>query len=104
MTDVVTPGPHRTAPHVAAGVRRRPARRPVHPVSDDAATATLEAAWAAEIRTFNTAPHYGAFLAGRPPRHVRAVHQGRKPAGADGQAMSTAPRPSTGHYSLHSPQ
>jgi len=45
------------------------------PVGEDAARATLEAAWAAGIRTFDTAPHYGAglserrfgeFLAGRP--------------------------------------
>jgi D-threo-aldose 1-dehydrogenase len=44
------------------------------PVSGDVAAATLEAAWAAGIRTFDTAPHYGvglseqrigAFLAGR---------------------------------------
>jgi D-threo-aldose 1-dehydrogenase len=45
------------------------------PVSDDQAAATLEAAWAAGIRAFDTAPHYGVglseqrigrFLAGRP--------------------------------------
>jgi aryl-alcohol dehydrogenase-like predicted oxidoreductase len=45
------------------------------PVGDDAAAATLEAAWAAGIRAFDTAPHYGvglserrlgAFLATRP--------------------------------------
>jgi D-threo-aldose 1-dehydrogenase len=45
------------------------------PVDDDAALATLDAAWAAGIRAFDTAPHYGAglsesrlgrFLAGRP--------------------------------------
>jgi D-threo-aldose 1-dehydrogenase len=45
------------------------------PVGEDAARATLEAAWAAGIRAFDTAPHYGvglsehrlgAFLAGRP--------------------------------------
>jgi D-threo-aldose 1-dehydrogenase len=44
------------------------------PVSDDQAAAALEAAWAAGIRAFDTAPHYGAglseqrigrFLAGR---------------------------------------
>jgi D-threo-aldose 1-dehydrogenase len=44
-------------------------------VADDAARATLEAAWAAGIRAFDTAPHYGVglserrigqFLAGRP--------------------------------------
>ena len=45
------------------------------PVSDDQAAAALEAAWAAGIRAFDTAPHYGAglseqrlgrFLGGRP--------------------------------------
>lgn len=45
------------------------------PVSDEVAAATLQAAWDAGIRTFDTAPHYGAglserrigdFLAGRP--------------------------------------
>src|SRR5580700_3289410 len=45
------------------------------PVDDDAAAATVEAAWAGGIRTFDTAPHYGlglserrlgAALAGRP--------------------------------------
>ena len=45
------------------------------PVSDEAAAATLEAAWDAGIRAFDTAPHYGVglserligdFLAGRP--------------------------------------
>ncbi len=45
------------------------------PVSDDAATETLGAAWEAGIRAFDTAPHYGVglserrigdFLAGRP--------------------------------------
>jgi D-threo-aldose 1-dehydrogenase len=45
------------------------------PVSDDQAAAVLEAAWAAGIRAFDTAPHYGAglseqrlgrFLGGRP--------------------------------------
>jgi D-threo-aldose 1-dehydrogenase len=45
------------------------------PVSDDQAAAALEAAWAAGIRAFDTAPHYGVglseqrigrFLAGRP--------------------------------------
>ena len=56
-------------------------------VSDDAALETLEAAWSAGIRAFDTAPHYGAglseqrfgrFLAGR-PRHeyVLATKVGR---------------------------
>jgi D-threo-aldose 1-dehydrogenase len=44
-------------------------------VDDDVARATLEAAWASDVRCFDTAPHYGvglseerigAFLAGRP--------------------------------------
>jgi D-threo-aldose 1-dehydrogenase len=34
-------------------------------VSDEAAQATLEAAWAAGIRTFDTAPHYGVGLSER---------------------------------------
>jgi D-threo-aldose 1-dehydrogenase len=47
------------------------------PVSEQDARATLEAAWAAGIRAFDTAPHYGAglseqrlgaFLAGQPRR------------------------------------
>src|SRR5262245_7717029 len=45
------------------------------PVDEDAALATLDAAWTAGIRAFDTAPHYGVglserrlgrFLAGRP--------------------------------------
>jgi D-threo-aldose 1-dehydrogenase len=45
------------------------------PISDEAAAATLQAAWDAGIRAFDTAPHYGVglserrigdFLAGRP--------------------------------------
>ncbi len=49
------------------------------PVSDETAAETLAAAWAAGIRTFDTAPHYGAglserrigeFLAGRPRDEV----------------------------------
>src|ERR1700752_4985678 len=32
------------------------------PVSDDQAAATLEAAWAAGIRAFDTVPHYGVGL------------------------------------------
>jgi D-threo-aldose 1-dehydrogenase len=35
------------------------------PVSDEAAAATLAAAWAAGIRAFDTAPHYGAGLSER---------------------------------------
>jgi D-threo-aldose 1-dehydrogenase len=57
------------------------------PVSDAAAAATLEAAWAAGIRGFDTAPHYGvglseqrlgAFLAGRPrAEYVLSTKVGR---------------------------
>jgi D-threo-aldose 1-dehydrogenase len=35
------------------------------PVSDEAAAGTLAAAWAAGIRAFDTAPHYGASLSER---------------------------------------
>lgn len=35
------------------------------PVSDEEADQTLAAAWAAGIRTFDTAPHYGAGLSER---------------------------------------
>jgi D-threo-aldose 1-dehydrogenase len=65
------------------------------PVSDADARATLEAAWAAGIRAFDTAPHYGvglseqrlgAFLAGVPrPEYVLSTKVGRLlvPAGGD---------------------
>jgi len=64
------------------------------PVSDEAAAAALAAAWAAGIRAFDTAPHYGAglserrigeFLAGR-PRHeyVVCTKVGRLLVPADG--------------------
>jgi hypothetical protein len=56
-------------------------------VSESAARETLEAAWSAGIRTFDTAPHYGAglseqrigsFLAGRPrPEYVLSTKVGR---------------------------
>src|SRR5580704_6825063 len=56
-------------------------------VSDGAARETLEAAWSAGIRAFDTAPHYGAglseqrigsFLAGRPrPEYVLSTKVGR---------------------------
>ncbi|WP_340374654.1 aldo/keto reductase [Streptomyces sp. SS7] len=36
-----------------------------HPVTDEAAHATVEAAWDAGIRTFDTAPHYGLGLSER---------------------------------------
>ena len=57
------------------------------PVSDDTALETLEAAWSAGIRAFDTAPHYGAglseqrigsFLAGRPRQeYVLSTKVGR---------------------------
>jgi D-threo-aldose 1-dehydrogenase len=62
-------------------------------VDEDTALATLEAAWAAGIRAFDTAPHYGVglselrigqFLAGRPRReYVLSTKVGRllEPAG-----------------------
>lgn len=71
------------------------------PVAEDRALATLQAAWAAGIRAFDTAPHYGAglserrlgaFLAGRPrDEYVLSTKVGRllvpTPAdGADGDA------------------
>ena len=64
------------------------------PVSDDEASAALEAAWEAGIRTFDTAPHYGvglseerigAFLAGRPRESfVLSTKVGRRLVPADG--------------------
>ena len=65
------------------------------PVSDEAAGQTLAAAWAAGIRAFDTAPHYGAglserrtgeFLAGRPRGEFAVCTKvGRRlvPAGGD---------------------
>ena len=64
------------------------------PVSERAARATLEAAWAAGIRAFDTAPHYGvglseqrlgAFLAGLPRGdYVLSTKVGRLLVPADG--------------------
>jgi D-threo-aldose 1-dehydrogenase len=64
------------------------------PVPADAAMATLEAAWAAGIRAFDTAPHYGvglseerlgAFLAGLPRQEfVVSTKVGRLLVAADG--------------------
>jgi D-threo-aldose 1-dehydrogenase len=64
------------------------------PVSDAAAQSTLESAWAAGIRAFDTAPHYGAglseqrlgaFLAGRPrAEYVLSTKVGRLLVPADG--------------------
>jgi D-threo-aldose 1-dehydrogenase len=65
------------------------------PVDSGAALATLDAAWAAGIRAFDTAPHYGVglseqrlgwFLAGRPrDQYVLCTKVGRLlvPAGGD---------------------
>ncbi|MCL8017143.1 aldo/keto reductase [Streptomyces sp. AS02] len=44
------------------------------PVTDDAAQATVDAAWDAGIRTFDTAPHYGLGLS---ERRLGAALQGR---------------------------
>ena len=64
------------------------------PVSDEAATATLQSAWDAGIRAFDTAPHYGAglseqriggFLAGCPrAEFVVSTKVGRLLVPADG--------------------
>jgi D-threo-aldose 1-dehydrogenase len=66
------------------------------PVSEQAARATLEAAWAAGIRAFDTAPHYGAglseqrlgaFLTGQPRRdYVVCTKVGRRLA--DGEELA----------------
>ncbi|MBV7696209.1 aldo/keto reductase [Streptomyces sp. TRM70350] len=45
-----------------------------HPVTDAAALATVEAAWDAGIRTFDTAPHYGLGLS---ERRLGAALRGR---------------------------
>ncbi|MGH3152067.1 MAG: aldo/keto reductase [Streptosporangiaceae bacterium] len=64
------------------------------PVTDDQAAAALQAAWAAGIRAFDTAPHYGAglseqrigrFLAGRPREEfVLSTKVGRRLVPATG--------------------
>ena len=64
------------------------------PVSEEAAAQALEAAWAAGIRAFDTAPHYGvgvserrigAFLAGRPrAEFVLSTKVGRRLVAAPG--------------------
>ena len=66
------------------------------PVSDQAAAATLQAAWDAGIRAFDTAPHYGVgeserrigdFLAGRPrAEFVVSTKVGRRLVPAAGPA------------------
>jgi D-threo-aldose 1-dehydrogenase len=67
------------------------------PVSDETAEETLEAAWAAGIRAFDTAPHYGvglseqrigAFLAGRPrAEFVLSTKVGRRLVAAPGDVQ-----------------
>jgi D-threo-aldose 1-dehydrogenase len=67
------------------------------PVSDETAAQTLEAAWAAGIRAFDTAPHYGvglseqrigAFLAGRPrAEFVLSTKVGRRLVAASGDVQ-----------------
>ena len=64
------------------------------PVSEETAAQALEAAWAAGIRAFDTAPHYGvglserrigAFLAGRPrAEFVLSTKVGRRLVAASG--------------------
>jgi len=64
------------------------------PVSDETAAGTLAAAWAAGIRAFDTAPHYGSglserrigeFLAGRPrDEFIVSTKVGRRLVPADG--------------------
>ncbi|HUY51454.1 MAG TPA: aldo/keto reductase [Streptosporangiaceae bacterium] len=64
------------------------------PVSEADAQATMEAAWAAGIRAFDTAPHYGvglseqrlgAFLRGRPrAEYVLSTKVGRLLVATDG--------------------
>lgn len=49
-----------------------------HAISDDRAAATVEAAWAAGIRFFDTAPHYGLGLS---ERRLGAALRGRPRAG-----------------------
>src|SRR5579863_10461643 len=69
------------------------------PVTDDQAAAALDAAWAAGIRAFDTAPHYGAglseqrigrFLAGRPREEfVLSTKIGRRLVPATGDVEGT---------------
>ena len=68
------------------------------PVSEEQAAETLEAAWAAGIRAFDTAPHYGvglserrigAFLAGRPrAEFVLSTKVGRRLVAAPGDVRA----------------
>jgi D-threo-aldose 1-dehydrogenase len=70
------------------------------PVSDEMAEEALEAAWAAGIRAFDTAPHYGvglserrigAFLAGRPrAEFVLSTKVGRRLVAAPGDVQGVA--------------
>ncbi|UUU29389.1 aldo/keto reductase [Streptomyces sp. CA-210063] len=67
-----------------------------HPVTDEVALATVEAAWDAGIRTFDTAPHYGLGLA---EKRLGAALRGRP---RDTYTVSTkvgrllAPNPESG--------
>jgi D-threo-aldose 1-dehydrogenase len=70
------------------------------PVSDEAAAATLQAAWDAGIRAFDSAPHYGVglserrigdFLAGRPrAEFVVSTKVGRLLVPAEGSGSGSA--------------
>ena len=70
------------------------------PVSDDVAAATLQAAWDAGIRAFDTAPHYGVglseqrigeFLTGRPrAEFVVSTKVGRRLVPATGPVQGAA--------------
>jgi D-threo-aldose 1-dehydrogenase len=78
-------------------------------VDDDTALATLEAAWDAGIRAFDTAPHYGVglserrigrFLAGRPRGdYVLSTKVGRLLEPADGKSQPRGPTASTARRS-----
>ena len=88
------------------------------PVSDEAAAGTLAAAWAAGIRGFDTAPHYGvgvaerrlgSFLAGRPRDEFSVCTKlGRRlvPAPARCETSAPARRPAARRalqFTLHHP-
>src|ERR1700722_6729637 len=70
------------------------------PVSEETAEQALEAAWAAGIRAFDTAPHYGVglserrigtFLAGRPrAEFVLSTKVGRRLVAAPGDVQGGA--------------
>ncbi|MGW0465519.1 aldo/keto reductase [Streptomyces sp. NPDC003027] len=68
-----------------------------HPVTDETAQATVDAAWDAGVRTFDTAPHYGLGLS---ERRLGAALRGRP---RDTYTLSTkvgrllVPTPRSGH-------